>query len=86
MEWQIRRSLSTHFFTLDVALLIVYLYTSICYKYFVLGFIVFMVLFMGVFTVLSGAAFVPVSNAVFKLGLPVVALLGYICYFCRRGT
>ena len=45
---------------------------------FVLGFIVFMVLFMGVFTVFSGAAFVPVSNAVFKLGLPVVALLGYI--------
>ena len=68
-------------FTLDVALLIVYLYTSICYKYFVLGFIVFMVLFMGVFTVLSGAAFVPVSNAVFKLGLPVVALLGYIAIF-----
>ena len=44
----------------------------------VLGIIVFMVLFMGVFTVFSGAAFVPVSNAVFKLGLPVVALLGYI--------
>ena len=43
--------------------------------------IVFMVLFMGVFTVLSGAAFVPVSNAVFKLGLPVVALLGYIAIF-----
>ena len=63
-------------FTLDVVLLTVYLYTSICYKYFVLGFIVFMVLFMGVFTVLSGVAFVPVSNAVFKLGLPVVALLG----------
>jgi len=39
---------------------------------------VFMVLFMGVFTVLSGVAFVPVSNAVFKLGLPVVALLVYI--------
>ena len=37
-----------------------------------------MVLFMGVFTVFSGAAFVPVSNAVFKLGLPMVALLGYI--------
>lgn len=37
-----------------------------------------MVLFMGIFTVLSGAAFVPVSNAVIKLGLPVVALLGYI--------
>ena len=71
----------TQLFTLDVALLIVYLYTSICYKYFVLGFIVFMVLFMGVFTVLSGAAFVPVSNAVFKLGLPVVALLGYIAIF-----
>ena len=68
-------------FTLDVALFIVYLYTSICYKYFVLGFIVFMVLFMGVFTVFSGAAFVPVSNAVFKLGLPVVALLGYIAIF-----
>ena len=65
-------------FTLDVELLTVYLYTSICYKYYVLGFIVFMVLFMGVFTVFSGAAFVPVSNAVFKLGLPVVALLGYI--------
>lgn len=81
MEWQIRRSLSTHLFTLDVALFIVYLYTSICYKYFVLGFIVFMVLFMGVFTVLSGVAFVPVSNAVFKLGLPVVALLGYIAIF-----
>ena len=40
-----------------------------------------MVLFMGVFTVFSGAAFVPVSNAVFKLGLPVVALLGYIAIF-----
>ena len=63
-------------FTLDVEL-----YTSICYKYYVLGFIVFMVLFMGVFTVFSGAAFVPVSNAVFKLGLPVVALLGYIAIF-----
>lgn len=36
-------------FTIDVVLLIVYLYTSICYKYYVLGFIVFMVLFMGVF-------------------------------------
>ena len=68
-------------FTLDVELLTVYLYTSICYKYYVLGFIVFMVLFMGVFTVFSGAAFVPVSNAVFKLGLPVVALLGYIAIF-----
>ena len=68
-------------FTLDVALFIVYLYTSICYKYYVLGFIVFMVLFMGVFTAFSGAAFVPVSNAVFKLGLPVVALLGYIAIF-----
>lgn len=68
-------------FTIDVVLLIVYLYTSICYKYYVLGFIAFMVLFMGVFTVLSGAAFVPVSNAVFKLGLPVVALLGYIAIF-----
>ena len=68
-------------FTIDVVLLTVYLYTSICYKYFVLGFIVFMVLFMGVFTVLSGVAFVPVSNAVFKLGLPVVALLGYIAIF-----
>ena len=45
-----------------------------------------MVLFMGVFTVLSGAAFVPVSNAVFKLGLPVVALLGYIAIFVRAGT
>ena len=66
-------------FTIDVVLLTVY--TSICYKYFVLGFIVFMVLFMAVFTVLSGAAFVPVSNAVFKLGLPVVALLGYIAIF-----
>ena len=65
-------------FTIDVVLFVVYLYTSICYKYYVLGFIVFMVLFMGVFTVFSGAAFVPVSNAVFKLGLPVVALLGYI--------
>ena len=54
-------------FMLDVVLLIVYLYTSICYKYFLLGFIVFMVLFMGIFTVLSGAAFVPVSNAVIKL-------------------
>ena len=61
-------------FTLDVELLTVY-------KYYVLGFIVFMVLFMGVFTVFSGAAFVPVSNAVFKLGLPVVALLGYIAIF-----
>lgn len=30
-------------FTLDVVLLIVYLYKSICYKYFLLGFIVFMV-------------------------------------------
>ena len=68
-------------FTLDVVLLTVYLYTSICYKYFVLGFIVFMVLFMSIFTVLSGVAFVPVSNAVFKLGLPVVALLGYIVIF-----
>ena len=69
-------------FTLDVALFIVYLYTSICYKYFVLGFIVFMVLFMGVFyCVFQVAAFVPVSNAVFKLGLPVVALLGYIAIF-----
>ena len=68
-------------FTLDVVLLAVYLYTSICYKYFVLGFIVFMVLFMSIFTVLSGVAFVPVSNAVFKLGLPVVALLGYIVIF-----
>ena len=68
-------------FTIDVVLLTVYLYTSICYKYFVLGFIVFMVLFMGVFTVLSGVAFVPVSNVVFKLGLPVVALLGYIAIF-----
>ena len=68
-------------FTLDVELLTVYLYTSICYKYYVLGFIVFMVLFMGVFTAFSGAAFVPVSNAVFKLGLPVVALLGYIAIF-----
>lgn len=65
-------------FTLDVVLLTVYLYTSICYKYYVLGFIIFMVLFMGVFTVFSGVAFVPVFNAVFKLGLPVVALLGYI--------
>ena len=68
-------------FTLDVVLLSVYLYTSICYKYFVFGFIVFMVLFMSIFTVLSGVAFVPVSNAVFKLGLPVVALLGYIVIF-----
>lgn len=34
-------------FTLDVELLTVYLYTSICYKYYVLGFIVFMVLFMA---------------------------------------
>lgn len=68
-------------FTIDVVLFVVYLYTSICYKYYVLGFIVFMVLFMGVFTVFSGAAFVPVSNAVFKLGLPVVALLGYIAIF-----
>ena len=68
-------------FTLDVVLLAVYLYTSICYKYFVFGFIVFMVLFMSIFTVLSGVAFVPVSNAVFKLGLPVVALLGYIVIF-----
>lgn len=68
-------------FTLDVVLLAVYLYTSICYKYFVFGFIVFMVLFMSIFTVLSGVAFVPVSNAVFKLGLPVVALLGYIAIF-----
>ena len=47
-------------FTLDVVLLTVYLYTSICYKYYVLGFIIFMVLFMGVFTVFSGVAFVPV--------------------------
>lgn len=68
-------------FTLDVVLLIEFLYTSICYKYFVLGFIVFMVLFLGIFTVLSGVAFVPVSNAVAALGLPVVALLGYIAIF-----
>ena len=57
-------------FTIDVVLFVVYLYTSICYKYYVLGFIVFMVLFMCVFTVFSGAAFVPVSNAVFNVCLP----------------
>lgn len=67
-------------FTLDVVLLLFYLYTSICYKYFLLGFIVFLVLFMGIFTVLSGAAFV-LSNVVAALGLPVVALLGYIAIF-----
>ena len=38
----------------------------------------FVLIFMGALIVFSGVAFVPVSNAVFKLGLPVVALLGYI--------
>lgn len=44
------------------------------------------VLFLGVFTVFSGAAFVPVSNAVFKLGLPGGGIARLYCYFGRWGV
>lgn len=60
-------------FMLDVILLITYLYTSICYKYFVLGFILFMVAFM--------AAFMGFADTIAALGLPVIALFGYIAIF-----
>lgn len=60
-------------FMLDVILLITYLYTSICYKYFVLGFILFMVMFM--------AAFMGFADTIAALGLPVIALFGYIAIF-----
>lgn len=64
-------------FMLDVILLITYLYTSICYKYFVLGFILFMVMFMA----LDNSAFMGFADTIAALGLPVVALLGYIAIF-----
>ena len=71
-------------FTLDVVLLIVYLYTSICYKYFVLGFIVFMVLFMGVFTVFSGAGADPESHGTALGKLPAGSFPRAHCICLRQ--
>lgn len=68
-------------FMLDVILLITYLYTSICYKYFVLGFILFMVMFMAAFMALDNSAFMGFADTIAALGLPVIALFGYIAIF-----
>ena len=68
-------------FMLDVILLITYLYTSICYKYFVLGFILFMVAFMAAFMALDNTAFMGFADTIAALGLPVIALFGYIAIF-----
>ena len=76
---------------LDVILLITYLYTSICYKYFVLGFILFMVMIMAAFMALDNSAFMGFADTIAALGLPVIALFGYIAIFIggaldRRAT
>lgn len=65
-------------FTIDLTMLTVYLFTGICYKYFIVGMLVFMVAFMAVFYGTQTGYYKGFDEIVYSWGLAAVAILGYV--------
>lgn len=68
------KELAFTLFSIDIVMVSVFLFTSICYKYFILGFIVFFVIFMGSYTVLMMSGVMAVLQ---ELPFGVIVVMGY---------
>ncbi|WP_455721983.1 hypothetical protein [Agathobacter sp.] len=68
------KELAFTLFSIDIVMVSVFLFTSICYKYFILGFIVFLVIFMGSYTVLMMSGVIAVLQ---ELPFGVIVIMGY---------
>lgn len=66
--------LSYTLFSIDIVMISVFLFTSICYKYFILGFIVFMAIFMSSYTALMVSGVMAVME---KLPFAANVVIGY---------
>lgn len=68
------KELAFTLFSIDIVMVSVFLFTSICYKYFILGFIVFLVIFTGSYTVLMISGVMKVLQ---ELPFGIIVVMGY---------
>lgn len=66
---------------LELIMLIVFAFSSICYKYFLLGFLLFLVLYFAVIIISAFLFNTPFASTVLSIPLGVFAVTGYLVIF-----